>query len=116
MLAMKSRICSALVVAIMGLVFVGCASSPASLTNRVALGMTVAEVESSVGQKPTMTLARDGKIRKLYGNGFNGWMYVDFVDGKASEWGLSSPAEEAEFGKEQIDHIEIKSDSTIKIE
>ena len=79
------------------------------------MGMTVSEVEAAVGQGPTMTVARDGKIRKLYGNSFNGWIYVDFVDGKASEWGLSSPAEESRFGKQQSELIEIKSDSVIKV-
>ena len=80
------------------------------------MGMTVAEVEAAVGQGPTMTVARDGKVRKLYGNNFNGWMYVDFIDGKASEWGLSSPFEESKFGKKKSKRIEIESDSTIKIE
>ena len=108
MLAMKSRLCSALVVALIALVLVGCAT-PID-TNNLALGMTSSEVEAAIQKKPLLTWAQDGKIRKVYGSTLYGYMHVDFIDDKAIGWGNGG----GDFNS--VDPIEIESDSTTEFE
>ena len=108
MLAMKSRLSSSLVVALLALVFVGCAT-PIN-TNNLALGMTSSEVDAAIQKKPLLTWAQAGKIRKVYGSTLYGYMHVDFIDDKAIGWGNGG----GDFNS--VDPIEIESNSTTEFE
>jgi hypothetical protein len=82
--------------------------------------MTEDEVQSVYNQPPSMSVASDGVVRKLYGsNAFTGWTYVDFQDGKSIGWGISAPGLESQTqsleSQTQSDKIEATVDSTIRV-
>jgi hypothetical protein len=115
MLAMKSRLSSTLVVALLALVFSGCATDFSQKEALFSLGMPKSEVVSILSENVVRTAARDGREYVIYKAVNTPPRYVEFEDGKlmgwgAWNWGADSPK------SDKADRIEIESDSTIKIE
>jgi len=57
-------------------------------------GMNSEQVEKVLGFKSVWSTAKDGVVRRVYGNPELGWYYVDFEEGKAFRWGMDLPAED----------------------
>ena len=112
---MKSRLFSALVAALMALVFVGCASTTEFEKQRMALniGMSRAEVDAVITSNPTQKTARNGSEYLIYKEFNRAPSYLKFTNGKLTEWGTWS----FNTDKPASDDVHrIESDSTIKIE
>lgn len=111
MLAMKSKLCSALVAALMALVFTGCGTGYVQKEALFSLGMPKSEVVTILSGSVEGTAARDGREYVRYGT----WRYAEFQDGKLTGWGGWDGATDRPRS-DKTDRIEIESDSTIKIE
>ena len=83
------------------LILTGCATT-GSVTNQLRLGMEEDQIQRVFNQPPSRTVARDGVVRKFYGNILSGWTYVDFEEGKAIGWGIRSLLEETEGARNTI--------------
>jgi hypothetical protein len=122
MLAMKSRLCSALVVALMALVFSGCATtSYDSTVLGLSVGMTKSEVIAVMGQPKASKVVNKREFLIWRGVTAFPLSYVEFSDGKAVGWDTGVYNGEQPWHKKfRPDRIELKSDSkidsTIKIE
>ena len=115
MLAMKSRLCSALVAALLVLVFSGCATDFSQKEALFSLGMPKSEVVSILSGNVVRTAARDGREYVIYAAVNTYPRYVEFEDGKLIGWGDWDWATDRPKS-DKADRIEIESDSTIKIE
>ena len=93
------------------LILTGCATT-GSVTNQLRLGMEEDQIQRVFNQPPSRTVARDGVVRKFYGNILSGWTYVDFEEGKAIGWGITTPGAEGERVKNEV---KAEINSTVEI-
>lgn len=75
-------------------------------------GMSPEQVEKTIG-KSVWRIAKNGGVRRIYGNPQYGWYYVDFAEGKAYRWGMDVPFEDLPPGSSSRSYYSGRSYSSV---